>query len=260
MTMHTETLTTAWYELTDLDDDVFVTLQLVGDDCDLVFDVSEPDVAATGFTLVESIIPIDIPDGKSAWIRCPSGTCDLTYSQFSGIIMDRTKCAHAYTDGVSVDVMVAGNTDATAGDNDSGADLINNVGFLHTGAAGIAGAATVDIATIRLRLSRFVPGQTIRLYGVAESTSQFASLVDYASLASGLTLTTEFVDIVVGYTGDESADITDLLQELVNVGGWSGTSPIQLWVGEPTGTVTGEDYTFTIYTGWKQTAIFATVS
>lgn len=260
MGMHTETLTTSWYQVTNLDDDLFVTLQLVGDDVVMVFDVSTPDAAATGFTLVESIIGINIPDNKAMYLRCPSGTCDVTYSQFGGIAMDRTKCAHAYTDGVGIDVVVAGNTDVTAGDNDSGADLINNVGFLHTGAAGIAGAATVDSATIRLQLAQFVPGQTIRIYGVAASTSQFSTLVDYADLASGLTLTTEFVDIVVGYTGDESADMTDLLQELVNVGGWTTSSPIQLWVGEPTGTVTGVDYTFTIYTGWTQTAIFATVS
>lgn len=260
MTIHTETLTTAWYELTDLDEQTFVMIQTTGDDIDLVLDVAEPDAAATSFVFVAGLWRIDIPEGKSVWVRCPSGTCDITYSKFSGIIMDRTKCAYAYTDAVTIDELVAGNTDLVVGDDDTGTDPISNVGFLHTVAAGINGAATVDAATLNIRLSRFTPGQVLRFYGVAENASQFSSLTDYASLASGLTLTTEFVDITVGYTGAESADITDLLQELVNVSGWSNTSPIQFWVGETTGTVTGVDYTATIFTGWKQTAVFASVS
>lgn len=260
MTMHTETLTSSWYELTDLDDQSFVMAQTVGDDIDVVMDVAEPAADATSLTVVEGFWRFDIPEGKSAWARCPTGTCDITYSKFGGIIMDRTKCAYAYTDSLSIDVVVAGNTDIVAGTNDTGANEITNVGFLQTVAANIAGAATVDSATVHLRFSRFTPGQVIRLYGVAESTSQFATLNAYADLASGLTLTTEFVDITIGYTGAGSADITDLLQELVNVSGWTTTSPIQFWVGETTGTVSGVDYTLTVYTGWKLTAVFASVS
>jgi hypothetical protein len=156
--------------------------------------------------------------------------------------------------------IVAGNTEIVAGINDTGVDPISNVGFLQTVAAGIAGAATVDSAVLHVRLSRFIAGQVLRIYGVAEATSQFSTLSVYDDLASGLTLTTEFVDITVGYTGAESVDITDLLQELVNVSGWDATSPIQFWVGETAGPVTGEDYTVTVFTGWKQTAVFAVVS
>jgi len=225
----------------------------------VVLDVTTPDVAATAFTISEGISRIDIPDGKSMWIRCPTGTADVTYSQFDGIIFDKTKCAFAYTDSVSVDVLVD-NADITIGIDDSVADTITYVGFLHTVAAGIAGASTVDSAVLHLRLSTFIPGQLIRIYGVAESSSQFGTLTDYASLASGLTLTTEFVDITVGYSGEESVDIVDLLQELVSVSGWDATSPIQLWVAENTGTVTGEDYRLTIFNGWTKTAIFAVTS
>lgn len=259
MTMHTETLTTTWYEVTDLDDESFVMAVTVGDDCDVVLDVATPDAAATAFTISEGINRLDIPEGKSLWIRCPSGTCDLTYSKYSGIIMDRTKCAYAYTDGISVDVVEAGNTDIKMGVDDTPADALTYVGFLQTVAAGIAGAATIDIATLRVQVFDFRPGQVLRIYGVAESTSQYSTLTDYADLASGLTLTTEFVDITIGNSGTQAVDITDLLQELVNVSGWSGTSPIQFWVGETTGTVSGQDYTLWIYTGWKLTAVFATV-
>ena len=260
MPMHTQTLTTTWYELTELDDQTFVMIQAAGDDIDVVLDVVEPDVVATSFVFAEGFWRIDIPDGKSVWVRCPSGTCDLTYSKFGGIIMDRTKCAYAYTDAISVDVVVAGNVDVIVGTDDSGAELLTYVAFLQTVAAGIAGAATVDSAVLHLRLSKFTAGQVLRVYGVAESTSQFATLSAYADLASGLTLTTEFVDITIGYTGFESVDIKDLLQELANVSGWDATSPIQFWVGETAGPVTGEDYTLSIYTEWKLTAVFASVS
>ena len=260
MTMHTETLTSAWYQLTDLDDDMFVMAITVGDSVDVVIDVAEPVSGATSFSISEGITRLDIPEGKSLFMRCPSGTCDLTYSKFGGIIMDRTKCAYAFSDGVSTDEVVAGNTDVVAGDDDTGSDNLTHVGFLHTVAANIAGAATVSVATLRLMLARFIPGQVLRIYGVAESTSQFSTLSAYADLASGLTLTTEFVDITIGYTGEESADITDLMQELVNVSGWDVTSPIQLWVGETTGIVTGENNTLSVFTGWQKTAVFASVS
>lgn len=260
MTMHTETLTSAWYEVTDLDDESFVMAVTVGDDCDVVLDIAEPDVAATSFTISEGINRLDIPEGKSLWIRCPSGTCDLTYSKYSGIIFDRAKCAYAYADFVSVDVVEAGNTDVKVGNDDSVTETLSHVGFLQTVAAEIAGASSVDVATLRLQLARFIPGQVIRIYGVAEATSQFAALSAYADLASGLALTAEFVDITIGHTGSESVDITDLLQELVNVSGWNEASPIQLWVGETTGVVSGKDFTLSIYTGWKLTAVFATVS
>jgi hypothetical protein len=259
MAMHTETLTSTWYQLADLDDESFVMAVTVGDDCDVVLDVATPDASATAFTISEGINRLDIPEGKSLYIRCPSGTCDLTYSKYSGIIMDRTKCAYAYSDAISVDVVEAGNTDIKMGVDDTPADALTYVGFLQTVAAGIAGAATIDVATLRVQLFDFRPGQVLRIYGVAESTSQFATLTAYADLASGLTLTTEYVDITIGHSGTQSVDITDLLQELVNVSGWSGTSPIQFWVGETTGTVTGQDDTLSIYTGWKLTAVFATV-
>ena len=232
----------------------------VGDDIEVVADVAEPVSGATAFTIAEGITRLDIPDGKSLWVRCPSGTCDLTYSKFGGIIMDRTKCAYAYLDGVSTTGVVAGNTDVIAGDNDALTDTLYHIGFLQTAAAGIAGAATVDSAVLQLRLSKFIPGQVLRIYGVAEPTSQFTSLVDYTAFDSGLSLTGEYVDITVGYTGAEAVDITDLLQELVNVMDWDAGSPIQFKVTETTGTVPTVDNRVVIFTDWKLTAVFAAVS
>ena len=260
MTMHTETLTTTWYEVTDLDDESFVMAVTVGDDCDVVLDVATPDAAATSFTISEGINRLDIPEGKSLWIRCPSGTCDLTYSKYSGIIMDRTKCAYAWLNvTTSAEAVIAGNTELIVGDDNSGDDPINHVGFLQTVASGIAEAATIASAVLQLRLFQFRPGQVLRIYGVAETTSQFLTLLTYADLQdpAEIALTTEFVDITIGYNGSEAVDITDLIQELVDLTGWTTTSPFQFQVTETTGFTAAEDYTVRIYTGFKLTAVFA---
>jgi hypothetical protein len=260
MAMHTETLSTTWYELTDLDDTLFVMAIIEGDDVDVVIDVAEPASGATAFTISEGITRLDIPDGKSLWMRCPTGTADLTYSQYDGLIMDRTKCAYAWLNvTTSAEAVIAGNTDLIVGDDNSGDDPINHVGFLQTVASGIAGAATIASAVLQLRLFQYRPGQVLRIYGVAETTSQFSTLVTYADLQdpAEIALTTEFVDITIGYNGFQAVDITDLIQELVDLSGWTTTSPIQFQVTETTGFTSAEDYTVRIYTGFKLTAVFA---
>lgn len=256
MTIHTETLTTSWYELTDLDDQTFVMIQTTGDDIDLVVDVAEPDVSATSFVFSAGLWRIDIPDGKSVWVRCPSGTADITFSQFSGVVMNTAVCAFAYTDAISVDELVTGQN-IVVGDDDSVPDKVNYVAFVETEAAGIAGAATINSAVLSLRFSRRIPGQVIRIHGVAESTSQAASVTSWAAIVGSLTLTTEYVDVTVGYEEIVRTDITDLLQELVNVSGWDATSPVQFTLGPTSAVTTGEDTTVSVFIDAKQTAVFA---
>jgi hypothetical protein len=260
MALHTQTLTTAWYELTDLDDTLFVMAVTTGSNVSVAIDVAEPASGATAFTISAGITRLDIPDGKKLWMRCPSGSADLTYSKYDGLVMDRAKCAYAWQNvTTSAEAVIAGNTDLIVGDDNSGTDPINHVGFLHTVASGIAGAATIVSAVLQLSLFQFRPGQVLRVYGVKEATSQFATLLTYADLQdpAEIALTTEFVDITIGYNGFEAVDIKDLLQELVNVSGWTTTSPIQFQVTETTGFSSAQDYTVRIYTGFRLTAVFA---
>lgn len=250
-----------WYELEDLDDAESVFLYLEGTDpvvC--AFEAMEPDaLSETGILLSEGVNAIPIPFGKSAWLKLLSGTGTITYSQYGGITSDQSKCAYAYTDVATIDELETG-ADVIVGNDDTGVDPLVYVGFIETVAAAIAGAATVDSAVLQLRFGRIVPGQVLRIYGVAESTSQFGTLSNYVSLASDLTLTTEFVDVTVDYTGVQTVDITDLLQELVGVSGWNATSPIQFWVGVTSAVVTAENATVAIFTGYRQCAVFAAVS
>jgi len=250
-----------WYQIQNLDDPLFCFLQLDSTNTVIcAFDVAEPlSVADVGIVLVEGVNSLPIPPNKSAWIKLISGAGSIIFSQYGGITSDQSKCAFAYTDSVAVDEVETA-VDVVVGNDDSVSDQLAYVAFIETVPGNIAGAATVDSAVLQIRFGRIVPGQVLRVYGIAESSSQFATLTDYTSLASGLTLTTEFVDITVNYTGVQEVDITDLLQELVGVSGWDTASPIQLWVGCTSSVVTGEDTTVTILTGYRHCAVFAVVS
>ena len=250
-----------WYQLTDLDDAESVFLYLEGSDpvvC--AFEAAEPAaLSETGIQLSEGVNAIPIPYAKSAWVKLLSGTGTITFSQYGGISSNQAKCAFAYTDTISVDeVETAANV--TIGNDDSVTDQLTYVAFVETVAANIAAAATIDSAVLHLRFGRIVPGQVFRIYGVAESTSQFATLTNYAALASGLTLTTEFVDITIDYTGFQTVDVTDLLQELTAVSGWGSTSPLQFWIGCTSSVVTGQNTTISLLTGYRQAAVFAAIS
>lgn len=259
MPLHTETLTTAWYQVDDLDDDEFVMLIVEGDDIDVAIDVVEPPGGSVTFTLVEGLHRLDIPSGKFLWLKCPTGTADATYSQFGGILMDTSKAAYAFNDNVADEGLITA-SEVILGFDDTGAETYEFIGFLHTVAANIDGAATIDQATLSLEFFNIYPGSLVTLYGVAESTSQFGTLADWADLESGLDLTTEFVEFTVGYTGRELVDITDLLQELVDLGGWNTASPIQLWFRYGSTAVVTVDTRSTIRVGSRLTAIFANVS
>lgn len=262
MAMIEATLTVdVWYELTQLDDlgAVFLYLETTGSVV-CAFEAMEPAaVSETGIVLSAGVNALAIPFGKSAWLKLLSGTGTITFSQYGGITADRSNCAYAYTDTISVDELET-SADVVVGNDDSASEQLTYVGFIQTVAANIGSGATVDSAVLQLRFGKLVPGQVLRIYGVAESSSQFATLVDYASLASGLTLTTEFVDVTIDHTGAQTVDITDLLQELVDLAGWSAASPLQLWIGCTSAVITAADATVSILTGYRNTAVFAQVS
>jgi len=258
MPMHTETLTTAWYEFTDLDDDTFVMAVLAGDDCEVITAAEEPDANATAWTISAGINRLDISEGNSLWIRCPSGTCDLTYSQFGGIVFDTTKSKHAWSDGVSVSG-AAPSALVVVGFDDTGAEEYKWLGFLETIAAGLASAATIDSARVLLKLELSSAGKVFRIYGITDPDSVSHMITDFATLESGFALSTEYAEFTIGQTGFASVDITDVVQELVNVAGWDTDSPIQLWIG-PADTATADANTTISVIVSSPSAVFVTAS
>lgn len=71
-----------WYELTDLDDATFATLEIQGSGVVIAaFGEIEPASTSAGYLLPEGLHQLAIPSGKSLWVRLTSGTADLIYSQ-----------------------------------------------------------------------------------------------------------------------------------------------------------------------------------
>ncbi len=234
MPMVTQSLTAGtWYEFVDLDDSSLIQFYL--DSTDVViaaFESSTPDASSPGFLCTTGMNSFQIPVGKSCWVKLDSGTADVTYSQFGGILIHLQKCALAKSDTVTIDEVVT-NVYPQAGFDDTPANQINYVGLLHTVAAGIASTATIDAASMLLQFAQFKSGRTIRVYGIESSTSITSGLTDYDSLAVDPTLTTAYVDVTLDSSGEATVDVAAILQELLDdVAGWSTSSPVQFRISD----------------------------
>lgn len=164
------------------------------------------------------------------------------------VLIDLAKCAYARTDTIGIDEVVAGVL-PIIGFDDSAVDPITYIGLLHTTATGTSSTSTVDAASMTLSLSPFLAGRTIRFFGIEEPASITAALTDYTSLATGYTLTTAFVDLTLNSSGTAFIDLAAILQELIDdVGSWSTSSPLQLWISDIGGVPTsGTDETHTMF-------------
>lgn len=261
--MITESLTVgAWYEFVNLDNVEFVQFYLdSADEVLAAIESAEPDSGSAGYFCTEGMNVFTIPQGKSLWVKLTSGTADVIYSQFDGVLVDISKCAFARTDTIGIDEAIA-NVFPIVGFDDSVTDQITYVGLLHTEAAGVAGAATIDSASMTLQFGQFKAGRDIRIYGIEEASSITSGLTDYASLASGQTLTTAFVDITLDGSGSAFVDLTSVLQELVDdTPSWGTSSPVQLWIGDESGSPTsGLDETASLTVTGRVSALFVRAS
>jgi len=231
MAMHTEALTTSWYQVEDLDDPTFVMVIVEGDDAEVSIDATEPASAAGTFPLPEGIWRLDIPEGKFAWLKS-AGTTDVTYSKFDGVLFDVDECVTGYSDDVTSggvgDEDFSVGVNPIAGFNDTGAVAYRWKGILCSVAAGISASATIDEALLRLALNTFRPGETISIKGIEAASAVASSIADFSDLDTSLTLTTAQVVWTVGIENVQSIDITAILDELIGVSGWDASSPVQL--------------------------------
>ncbi len=246
MPMHTETLSVGdWYELVDLDDETFVQLWIDGSDpVHVALEVDLPVSAATGAPLVEGSNLITIPEGKRCFVQLQSGTGDVIYSQFDGLEMDLTRVGFArYGDG-GLDELWTEDTTVFVGFDDlndyGGANPYLFQAFMETPAADLAASAGIQAAILSLYPLSNPLGRTLRVYGVAETTSQFSGLIDWSSMVA-LSKTTAFVDVVVDASPVLHVDVKTIIEELVDLGGWSESCPVQFVLQDPGSEDTGED-------------------
>jgi hypothetical protein len=76
---------------------------------------------------------------------------------------------------------------------------------------------------------QWVPGRTIRVYGVKYSSDQSANITDWDTL-DGRTRTTAYKDATTSTGPFLSFDTLAIIEELQAVSGWGTTSPIQFYL------------------------------
>lgn len=255
MSMVSEALTVGvWHELTDLDDDNAVQFYLdTSDTVFAAFSASEPDDSTPGDFCVQGMNSFQLLFGRKCWLKLFSGSANVIYSQFGGLLIDEELSVSAFTDGGSTDKNQAGLVVAGFDEPNS----MTYVGLIHTKPGGFVRTQTVSAATLFLNLAGNAKGRTFTLSGIAETSSITAGLTDYDSLASGQTLTTETVSFTVGTSGQSSVDVTSIVDELVNLTGWTAASPMQFHLVDAGTAETGRNTTLAVLTGGKTSVLFA---
>jgi len=252
-----------WYEIANLDDPNFVFLQLDSSDTVIcAFEADEPAaLSETGIVLSDGVNSLPIPLNKKAWIKLLSGTGTIVYSQFGGVLFDESKSITGWYGGSGgSDEGVEQSPIVSAGFDDSQADLYAYAAFIESFAAGVDPADTVDSAILFLQLGKLYSGATLRLYGIAENASIFASITTWTELTGDPTITTEFIDFTVDSTGSVALDIADLLTELQAVSGWSTFSPLQFRLETTGSAISGVDATVSVAVGQRATAAYLQLS
>lgn len=251
---------TDWMELID-PDYVNRALTIIVDgtgDAELIFEVVEPAAGATGFPLTAGAQILTVPEGKRPFVRVNSGSADIYYPSFNGIVCEVSTCGYTYNGNAGADHDAVLNADIEVGFDDltvrAAANPYELRGYLITDAAGVAAGDTLHAAVLSLRVLRMSAGRTVRIYGLKYNSSQAASVTDWSNLNS-LTKTTAYVEISEPPMDMLQCNITDLLEELQAVSGWTTSSPIQLILIDQGSTVTDEDTRLIISRESQQTNV-----
>ena len=252
--------TDVWHEITDLDNPEFCFLQLDASDTVIcAFDENEPpELADVAEILQNGANAIQIPSGRSAWLKLISGTASIVYSQFGGVLFDPAKCKTVASDGTTSEVTDGGSV--VVGYPAETGTYPPTLAFLETEAAGLNSSDTVNSAILNLSLSKTYPGGTFRIHGIESATSQSAAIVDYADLNTDLPRTSAYADFTAAYKGPVIVDVAAIVQELLSASGWDTESPIQFVILPVMMTANGTDQQITINADVRESVIFITAS
>lgn len=243
--MKTDTLTTDWWTAPDWINPDRPAFTLEGDPCEYTFAAAEPSTAAVGAPITEGLYELTAPlTGMLLYLRCPSGTADVYWAERDGLALDTAKIGHAYSGDAGADEDFEATAEPAVGFDDatarSGANPYEFRGYLTTGAGGITAATGLQAVLLVLRLAQWRPGRTLRVYGLEYVTDQSGNITDWDTL-DNRTKTTEFAEVTLSTNPVVSLDITDIIAELQQVSGWSGTAPLQFFVEDTGAAVTDVD-------------------
>ena len=232
--MLTQSLTVgAWYQLTKLDPPTSLAFfEIVGTGvCIAAVDTVTPASGSVGYSLVQGFNGVPLPDDKNLYIKLVSGTASVTYSQFSGLEMDVTKCGYGRGDGAAINEWNI-NSDAQAGFDDAASPDITAAAYLTTGAAGLASGATINSAWLSLRFSTFFFGRSFTVKAYKYNVDKTPTFTNYTAMNSSLTFTTATASFTVDNSGRAVVDVDAIVTELVAIGGWTVASPIQFHISD----------------------------
>lgn len=196
--------------------------------------VSEPAAAAAGSPIDAGQYQFARPlAGLTLWLRVVSGAADIFYASKDGPRFLTTIGGHAYSGNAGADESWTQTALPSIGHDDlttrAQANPYEFRAYITTDDANLSSTEDLQAAMLVLKLVQWVPGRTIRVYGVKYSTDQSGNITDWDTL-EGRTRTTAYQDATTSTGPFLTFDVLAIIEELQAVSGWGTTSPIQFYL------------------------------
>lgn len=234
MAMLTQSLTVGvWYQFTKLDYpyEMVVFEVTTASPCIIAVDTVTPGSGSVGYNASQGMNAVQLAGGKNCYIKLVSGAASVTYSQFDGLSCDPAKCGYARSDGAAINEWVP-SADMIAGFADSPTPDQTYAAYFTTLAAGLASGATITTAYLTLTLAGFLFGRSFTVKAYKYNVDKSTTFTNYTTMHTTLTYTTATASFTVDSTGKAVIDVKAIIQELVAIGGWTTSSPIQFNIAD----------------------------
>ena len=212
---------------------------------EFIWATSEPAAAAAGAPIdpgqYQFIRPLA---GMSLYFRVTTGTADIYYASKDGPRFSETLSGHAFSGDAGADEDFTQTALPSIGFDDlttrAGDNPYEFRGYLTTIGAGLLSTDAIEFAMLVLRLVQWIPGRTLRVYGIEYAADQSGNITDWDTL-DNRTKTAAYAEAVTSTGPFLSFDVKTLIEELQDVASWDGDSPIQLFIEDTGSTLTGVD-------------------
>lgn len=245
VSMKSHTLTSDWWTASDWIDFDHPVFTIVGDSCEMQWSVSEPAAATDGAPIDAGLYDMRAPlAGMQLYLRIPTGSATVYYTERDGIALDAAVIGVAYSGDAGSDEDFTATSEIAVGFDDyttrSGANPYEFRGYLATAAANLDPADDLESALLIVRLRQWLPGRTLRLYGLEYAGSQSGAITDWDTL-DNRTKTTAYAEVTLATSPIISFNVKAILEELQGVTGWVPESPIQFFIEDTGSAVTDAD-------------------
>jgi len=240
------TIDSGWWSPTDWSSEDLFSFTVDGTGAvELHWAVAEPAAAAAGSPIEAGQYQLVPPlAGLKLWLRVVSGAATIYYASKDGPQFLTTIGGHAYSGNAGGDegwqqtaLPSIGHDDATVR---AQANPYEYRAYITTDDANLSSTEDLQSAMLVLKLVQWIPGRTLRVYGMKYSTDQSGNITDWDSL-DGRTRTTAYADATISTGPFMTFDVQAIIEELQAVSGWGTTSPIQFYLKDTGSVVTDVD-------------------